>query len=109
MAPPGGVDPGRASEVERDLARYYDQEASSRAERRIDPGRVAARTRFIRSLEGRPAVLEVGTGPGRDASAFVAKGLDVCGVDLSVAHAGLASQCGVRASVASVRALPFAR
>ena len=104
---PGGVE-SRPAAIERDLARYYDQEASVRAERSIDPGRVAARGRFIRMLEGRPDVLEIGTGPGRDAAGFVACGLDLCGIDLSSAHASLASRRGALVAVASVRALPFA-
>ena len=59
---------------ERDLATYYDQEAPDRSGRDIDPGRVARRTEFIELLrtELRTSVVEIGTGPGRDASAFVA-------------------------------------
>lgn len=108
MVPPGGVDGGGAASVERELARYYDQEAAERAQREIDPKRAAARDRFIRRLSDRPCVLEVGVGPGRDARAFVDAGFPLCGVDLSVEHGVLAARTGARPAVASVRALPFA-
>jgi SAM-dependent methyltransferase len=52
-------------------------------------------------------VLEIGTGPGRDAAAFVEAGCRCTGVDLSAEHARRASVVGVAAAVASVRALPF--
>jgi SAM-dependent methyltransferase len=94
--------------VERALAAYYEQEASDRAKRPIDPQRVEARTRFITRLDGRrPRILEVGVGPGRDAASFVAEGIPVVGVDLAVEHALRASWTGVHAVVATVRRLPF--
>jgi SAM-dependent methyltransferase len=94
--------------VERALVAYYEQEASDRAKRPIDPQRVEARTRFITRLDGRrPRILEVGVGPGRDAVSFVAKGIPVVGVDLSVEHAQLAGSTGVHAVVGTVRRLPF--
>ena len=94
--------------VERALVAYYEQEASDRAKRPIDPQRVGARTRFITQLDGRrPRVLEVGVGPGRDAASFVAEGIPVVGVDLSVEHAQRASSTGAQAVVATVRRLPF--
>lgn len=95
--------------VERALAAYYEQEAGDRARRPLDPQRAEARTRFIRRLDGaRRRVLEVGVGPGRDAASFVAEGVPVVGVDLSVEHAQLAGSTGVHAVVATVRRLPFA-
>lgn len=109
MGAPGGVVGGGVAAVERDLARYYDQEAAARAERDIDPRRVAVRDWFIGSLPRGASTLEVGIGPGRDAAAFVDAGVSVCGVDLSVAHAVLAARAGASPVVASVRALPFAR
>jgi SAM-dependent methyltransferase len=94
--------------VERALAAYYEQEASDRAKRPIDPQRVEARTRFITRLDGRrPRILEVGVGPGRDSASFVAEGIPVVGVDLSVEHAQRANSTGVHAVVATVRRLPF--
>lgn len=108
MGAPGGVGGRIAAAVERDLAQYYEQEAATRAERDIDPQRVAARHRFIRLVGRSASVLEVGIGPGRDAAAFVGAGLDVCGVDLAHAHTRFAARTGAAPAVASVRALPFA-
>lgn len=94
---------------ERDLATYYDQEAPDRSERDIDPGRVARRTEFIEVLrtERRTSVVEIGTGPGRDASAFVAAGFAVTGVDLSAEHVRLARAAGADVRPATVLDLPF--
>ncbi|CAA9262131.1 MAG: hypothetical protein AVDCRST_MAG50-2825 [uncultured Acidimicrobiales bacterium] len=100
-----GPDP---TAVERALATYYDQEAGDRAGRALDPKRVAARTEFLQLLDGRrPRLLEVGTGPGRDLAAFVAAGLPVTGIDLSIEHAARAADVGAGTAVASARALPF--
>lgn len=99
---------GDVRAVERALAAYYEQEASDRATRPIDPRRVDARTRFITRLDGRrPRILEVGVGPGRDAVSFLAEGIPVVGVDLAVEHAQRASSTGAQAVVATVRRLPF--
>lgn len=92
-----------------DLAAYYDQDAADRAERGLDPQRVARRDEFVALLraEGRRTLLEIGTGPGRDAAAFLAAGFEVAGVDLSREHVRLARQLGVDAYQASVLAMPF--
>lgn len=93
-----------------DLARYYDQDAASRSTRPLAAGRVAHRDGFIDRLraEGRRSVIEIGTGPGRDAVAFLAAGFEVAGVDLSPVHVELARGAGVDARVAAAQALPFA-
>ena len=98
------------SSLEADLAAYYDQEAGERAERELQPERVAHRASFLDLLaaEGRRTVVEVGTGPGVDARAFLARGLAVSGVDLSAEHVRRARDAGVQAYVASVLDLPFA-
>jgi len=95
---------------EADLAAYYDQEAALRANRPIDPRRVRARNTFIDLLdvELRSAVVEVGSGPGRDAEAFVEAGHPITAVDLSIEHARLASRDGVAALQGSLYSLPFA-
>ena len=95
--------------VERSLATYYDAEAGDRAARELDPERVAARTAFLAATPPGARVLEVGVGPGRDAQALVAHGLDVVGIDLSVEHARLAAEpdVGARTLVGSVRSLPL--
>jgi SAM-dependent methyltransferase len=96
--------------LERDTARYYDAE-EGREGRPLDPRRIAARDRFIEVVRAdgrnRP-VLEIGTGPGRDALALINAGLPLVGVDLSLGHATRASAAGVTMTVASGRALPFA-
>jgi SAM-dependent methyltransferase len=95
--------------VESALAAYYEQEAVVRATRALDPQRVEARDRFVaRIADGRPRLLEVGIGPGRDAAAFVAAGIPVVGVDLALDHARRAATTGAAAVVATVRRLPFA-
>lgn len=97
-------------DLEADLAAYYDQDAERRAAREIDPERVRRRELFASLLETerRSRLLEVGTGPGRDAAAFLARGLSVSGVDLSAEHVALSRAVGVDAQVASVHELPFA-
>src|SRR5688572_19201528 len=96
--------------LESDLARYYDQESEDRADRDLEPRRVEHRGRFLDRLaaESRRRVLEVGTGPGRDAEAFIESGRHVWGVDLAAASARRCRVHGVEAVVASVLRLPFA-
>lgn len=100
-----------ADVIEAELAAYYDAEASDRASRALDPPRVEARSRFLERLGALASlpgpVLEVGVGPGRDAGAFVAAGLELVGVDLSIEHAKHATAAGAAALVATGRALPF--
>ncbi|MHB8960451.1 MAG: class I SAM-dependent methyltransferase [Candidatus Limnocylindrales bacterium] len=93
-----------------DLARYYDQDAAERAARTLPDERVARREWFIGRLrgEGRQRLIEIGTGPGIDAAAFLAAGFDVTGVDLSPAHVELARAAGIDAHVAAAQRLPFA-
>ncbi|HEY5628456.1 MAG TPA: class I SAM-dependent methyltransferase [Candidatus Limnocylindrales bacterium] len=93
-----------------DLARYYDQDAAERAARGLPDERIARREWFIGRLrdEGRHRLLEIGTGPGVDAAAFLAAGLEVSGVDLSPAHVDLARKAGIDAHVATAQTLPFA-
>lgn len=97
------------SRLEVDLAAYYDREAAERHERSLDPQRVTRREEFTALLaaEGRGHLLEVGTGPGRDAVAFQQAGLTVRGVDLSARSAALCRAAGVDCQVASVLGLPF--
>jgi SAM-dependent methyltransferase len=98
------TDPGA---VERDLAAFYNQE-EGRADRALDPERVAARAAFIDQVDAGVRVLEIGTGPGRDVAAFVEAGLATIGVDLALKYAGRVAALGAGAANASARALPFA-
>ena len=95
--------------MDADLAAYYDQDAGHRAHRAIDPRRVAYRERFATQLiaEKRKRLVEIGTGPGHDAAAFLAQGLAVSGVDLSAEHVRLCRAAGVDAYASSVMHLPF--
>jgi len=95
--------------LERDLARYYDQDAPRRAARALDPERVRRREGFVDLLrrESRTRVLEIGVGTGADAAAMQADGLDVVGVDLSGEHVAISRAAGLDARVASILDLPF--
>ncbi len=96
------------NDLESRLADYYDQEGESRLREPLDARRVAARRRFIELLHGesRYDLLEVGSGPGRDAIAFAEAGIDVVAVDRSMGHVRLATAQCVRAIQASVLHLP---
>lgn len=96
--------------LERELAKYYDQDAQRRAQAPLDPERVLRRREFTALLgrEGRTRLLEVGCGPGVDAKAFQEQGLSVTGVDLSFQHVTRCRARGLDAHVASAQALPFA-
>lgn len=94
--------------VEAELIEFYDEEAEERALRPLGSERLAARQRFIEELPRKTrALLEIGTGAGRDIRALAATGLEVVGVDLSIAQARLAKAAGALQAVASVRQLPF--
>jgi SAM-dependent methyltransferase len=95
---------------ERDLVTYYDREVHARAGRELPADRVARRGAYIAQLraEGRRSVLEVGTGPGRDGTAFARAGLDYRGVDLAPASVEHCRSLGLDVQVASVLDLPFA-
>jgi SAM-dependent methyltransferase len=95
---------------ERDLVAYYDNEVHERAGRDLPPDRVARRGGYVEQLraEGRRSVLEVGTGPGRDGTAFARAGLDYTGVDLAPASVTVCRELGLDVRVASVLDLPFA-
>jgi SAM-dependent methyltransferase len=95
---------------ERDLVTYYDHEVRERAGRELPADRVARRGAYIEQLqaEGRRSVLEVGTGPGRDGTAFERAALNYTGVDLAPASVAACRALGLDVQVASVLDLPFA-
>jgi SAM-dependent methyltransferase len=97
-------------QVEVALAAYYDAEGDERLTRPVDPRRRAARNRFLASLSpGAPhAVLEIGSGPGRDAVAFIGAGHHYVAVELSIEHARRCHTTGAPVVLASARRLPFA-
>ncbi|MEL7156485.1 MAG: class I SAM-dependent methyltransferase, partial [Actinomycetota bacterium] len=89
---------------DRDLIRYYDQDAPRRDNAALGPTRIAWRNRFIELLaaEDRRRVIEFGCGPGHDGEAFAAAGLSWTGIDLSIEHARRAAGHGVPAVVGSL-------
>ena len=106
----GVIDERAVGAVERETGRYYDAEHDREA-RPLDPRRIAARGRFtdvVRTAGRKGPILEVGTGPGRDAVALADGGLEVIGVDVSLGHARRAAANGVAVAVSSARALPVA-
>jgi SAM-dependent methyltransferase len=58
-------------------------------------------------LRGDERLLEIGIGPGRDAIAFVDRGVTTIGVDLSPAFAIHATNVGAHVALGSARRLPF--
>lgn len=93
----------------RQLASFYDAESGARSARPIDPRRVELRSAFVRLMaaEGRTRMIDVGSGPGRDAASFAADGLDVTCVDLSPVNVATCRALGLTAHAASVTELPF--
>jgi SAM-dependent methyltransferase len=92
-----------------DLTTYYEQDAHGRALRPLMEERIRRRDLFVDQLLdlGSARVLEVGTGPGVDAAAMIARGLTVVGVDLSPEHVRLARETGADVHVAPAQRLPF--
>ncbi len=93
-----------------DLRDYYDREAPTRAARDVDPQRTAWRTGFANQAvaEGRTRVLEIGSGPGRDAPALRDHGLTVAALDLSGEAVRLVLAGGIPAIQGSLYRLPLA-
>lgn len=102
-----GLDPDA---VEAEIAAFYELEGDERTTRPIEPQRIETRTAFLSLLEPRAPVrlLEIGSGPGRDAVALRDAGHDVVAVDLSMEHARRCRATGVDVVNASARYLPFA-
>ncbi|MGI9614127.1 MAG: class I SAM-dependent methyltransferase [Acidimicrobiales bacterium] len=91
------------------LRDYYDQDAPRRLKRGRAPLRRRLQETFLDLLrtENRTRILELGCGPGLDASAFQTGGLRPVGLDLSVEHARMAAAGGVPALQGSLFAPPF--
>ena len=99
---------GRAQR-ESDLISYYTNEVQARQDRELPDSRVRVRAAYLHQLddEGRPSVIEIGCGPGRDGEAFAAAGFAYTGVDLAPASVEACRSLGLDAQVASVLELPF--
>ncbi len=96
-------------ELEGRLAEYYDREGRSRAAMPLGRGRIDARSAFVELLHGerRRRLIDVGSGPGRDAVYFAANGFPTTAVDRSIGHARLAAAAGLVSVQATLLALPF--
>jgi SAM-dependent methyltransferase len=99
----------RVDALDADLMAFYDQQADDRAGRDLQAERIERRSAFIAQIagEGRRTVVEIGTGTGQDAMAFLSAGLDFVGVDLSIAHVRHATAQGVAAVQGSLYDVPF--
>jgi SAM-dependent methyltransferase len=98
------------TELDEVLRRYYDTELEERVSRPLGADRERHLHDFVGrcTAEGRPRVLEVGCGAGRDGRVMADAGLEYVGVDLSVTGATICQRLGLRAAEASAIALPFA-
>lgn len=101
----------RRVSTERELSDYYDNEAAAGA--RVAMGarglRDDLRTDFVARLvaEQRETVVEIGSGPGTDASAFLDAGIDYSGFDLSVGNSRVAMAAALRIVPGSLFNPPF--
>jgi ubiquinone/menaquinone biosynthesis C-methylase UbiE len=95
--------------LETELAQFYDLQAPERAAREHDPRRVQRRDDFVELLrsEGRESILEIGTGTGQDSFALQESGLVVVGIDLSAENVGHCRERGIDARQGSLFEMPF--
>ena len=91
------------------LASYYDSEVDDRATRALSDQREDHRDLFIDAVtnDGARSLLEIGCGPGIDATALAGAGLDYTGIDLSFAAVAMCRGKGLRVCTASAVDLPF--
>ena len=91
------------------LASFYNSEATIRAARGVGPVRSGWRQDFVALLakEGRGQLVEIGSGPGRDALWFMEQGLAITGVDLSLTATTMLGAEGVPAINGSLYELPL--
>lgn len=97
------------NDLERDLARFYDQQAPERETRPVPTERQRDRDLFASLLKGedRIRLVEIGAGAGHDGAALRIAGFDVVALDLSIASSGLCRSKELRAVVGSGRNVPL--
>ncbi len=98
------------SRIAADLRRYYDAEAEERdQDARYPTWKAEERERFLRLVqaEGKRNLLEIGSGPGRDALFYQQHGLDVICTDLSPEMVRLCRAKGLRAHARDFLHLDF--
>ena len=81
------------------LRAFYDTESRSRNDRPLQGWKAAERDAFAQMLPSRAALLELGSGPGRDARFFTDLGCDVECIDLSPEMVQCCADAGLRATV----------
>jgi hypothetical protein len=99
--------------IEHALQTYYDNEAAAGARAAMGSRgrRDDLRAAFVAQLvtEQRVNVVEVGSGPGTDAAAFLEAGVNYSGFDVAVGNSQVAQQAGLRIVPGSLFAPPFRR
>jgi len=93
-----------------DLIAYYDAEARARTRSSLAPLRTRLRRRFATALRVEEArtILDVGAGPGLDATEWAADGFATVGLDLTHANGRLMRERELTAVTGSIYHLPFA-
>ena len=93
----------------RDLQTAYDAKAQERDRVSISPWKAEERGRFLAELqrEGKTRLLEIGSGPGRDAGFFRDNGVSVVCVDLSAEMVALCREKGLEAFQMDFQRLDF--
>jgi len=98
------------STVPDSLRNYYEEEARQGTRTRPPAGRrLALRDEFIGQLqaEGRRNVVDLGAGPGRDASGFLDAGISYVGLDLAHGNSVSAAERNVTVVHGSLTAPPL--
>ena len=82
--------------MQADLRSFYEEEARQGLRGPLKGERVELRTRCLDLLkkEARVSVVDLGSGPGRDASAFLEAGHTYVGIDLAHGNGVLAARDG---------------
>jgi SAM-dependent methyltransferase len=91
------------------LREAYDRDAQRRDESKMEAWKVVERDQFLKRLLGecKRSLLEIGSGPGRDAKFFKDQGLDVVCIDLSPEMVKRCQAKGLTAYVMDVGDLQF--
>jgi len=87
------------NEINKNLREAYNNSASERDKKGIDPWKEEQRKQFLDLIkeENKKSLLELGAGPGRDSKFFMEQGLEVTATDLSSEMIKLCKHKGLRA------------
>jgi SAM-dependent methyltransferase len=91
------------------LREAYDRDAQRRDESKMEAWKAVERDQFLKRLLGecKRSLLEIGSGPGRDAKLFQDQGLDVVCIDLSPEMVKRCQAKGLTAYVMDMSDLQF--